>query len=115
MGIGFFQFDNLVRNRVPFALACDGIDFSALYSGVELEHLMRYVLPLDAGPDILEIILRLQARRYQAQDPVVCLCLKGDKSKEWANQLESRGFTNCYFVEGGFEVLLKEHHGSKSS
>ena len=108
MGIGFFQFDNLVRNRVPFALVNLGLGLDEIYAGVELKHIQQFSLPLELPIGVLDIIVKLQARHYQAQDPVICLCENGQKSKFWADELEKRGFRNCYYVEGGSEGLLKE-------
>lgn len=113
MGIGFFQFDNLVRNRVPFALVFAGSSLGAIYSGPEIQHIAQYTLPLDVPFSILDIIVKLQAQHYQAQDPVICVCQNGQESKLWSNELEKRGFRNCYYVEGGVEALLKEFHESK--
>jgi rhodanese-related sulfurtransferase len=109
IGIGFFQFDNLVRNRIPFALVVDnGIDFSPTYSGGELQIIKNLILPLEFNVSVLEILTKLQARPYQTSDPIVFVCQSGEKSKKWASELEQKGFMNSYFLKGGFEEFLRE-------
>ena len=115
MGIGFFQFDNLVRNRVPFALVLEAVDFSVMFQGQDLDHLKKYGMVFDPQVTVPEIVLKLQSRHYQADDPVILLCAQGNLSKVWATQLVAMGFKNCYFVEGGFAALLKGFHESQSS
>ena len=115
MGIGFFQFDNLVRNRVPFALVLEQLDFSSMFQGQDLDHIKKYGMIFDVKASVPEIVLKLQSRHYQAHDPVILICAKGDQSKVWAAQLAAMGFKNCYFVEGGFAALQVGFHESQSS
>lgn len=103
IGIGFFQFDNLIRNRVPFAFFNYNCDFSSIYSGQEATHVQRYSLSVE-NP-----IESIKAINYRNIDPVLFICRDGSVSKDKANDLCKHGFINCYYVEGGFSQLLKSY------
>jgi len=104
IGIGFFQMDNLVRNRIPFCLFTIDVEFDALYKGQELEHIKRYEHCLNHASST-EVHHILETKKYRKIDPVLVVCQNGIQSRDLANQLGVLGYLNCYFVEGGFDQL----------
>ncbi len=114
IGIGFFQFDNLVRNRIPFCLFLLSVDCAKIYKGPELEHILRYSLTSDLNFSAEAAQAELQKRKFRPMDPVVIVCDDGLASKKVADSLGTLGFINCFFVEGGFAQLQQSIHESKS-
>ena len=106
--IGFFQFDNLIQNRVPFALLNEPIDFSDLYGPVERIHLERWSIEVSFEDSPEQAIRKLEERRLPREIPVVLLSRSGDRGESWIEKLEALGFKNCCFVTGGWDHLIKE-------
>jgi len=113
IGIGFFQFDNLVKNRVPFCLFLMGVECSLLYKGQELDHIERYGLKTDLSFSAQSAKSELEAKKYRPMDPVVFVCSDGKLSKVVADELGAFGFMNCFFVEGGFRQLVNSSQEEK--
>lgn len=114
IGIGFFQFDNLVRNRIPFCLFLMSVDCSQIYKGPELEHIQRYGFATGKDLTSENAHKELLNRKFRAMDPVVVLCDDGATSKQLADALGGLGFINSFFVEGGFVHLQHSIRESKS-
>jgi rhodanese-related sulfurtransferase len=108
--LGFFQFDNLVRNRVPFYLLRLNIDVESLYGKMdfmEKQHLRNYSLELsEFSLSLVEPLLK--ERHAQKDSPLVVLDSDGLKSSKFASELASAGYLNVYFVVGGFLGLQAE-------
>lgn len=104
--IGFFQFDNLVRNRVPFYFVSTGVSFEEVYSGPELEHLKRYLAesPFEAS----SILNDLEKKILPKHHAVLVLCENGIESKKMADQLGEAGFSNCFYVLDGWAGIKAE-------
>jgi hypothetical protein len=105
IGIGHFQLDNLVRNRVPFCLFLMDVSLAEVYKGPELEHIKRYGVICDTTFSVESGIKILEERKYRTIDPVVVICGDGVLSHKWADQLSQKGFLNCYYVENGMSQL----------
>jgi hypothetical protein len=105
IGIGYFQFDNLVRSRVPFCLFRFEVSLAGIYKGPELEHIDRYGIACERSFATTAGIRILEERRYRTIDPVLVICSDGVQSKKWADELSRKGYINCYFVEGGLAQL----------
>ena len=101
IGIGFFQFDNLIKNRIPCAIFNEGIDFSQLYGNQEIQHINRYSM------DINSIESSLESLKYRKIDPVLFICPNGSSSEIKAQTLAKKGYINCYFLIGGFAAALE--------
>ena len=106
--IGFFQFDNLVRNRIPFLILHEGIEFSQLYSSMEKAHLERSALSANFLSSPEPILAEIEKRKVPRQIPLVLLNQNGMISPSWVSFFEKNGFLNVYRVTGGWDLILKE-------
>jgi|SRR6185312_12250324 len=106
--IGFYQFDNLVHNHIPFALFTLEFPFEKIYSSEDLKHLQRQLILL-AVVSQNEILSIIENRGFKKDHPIVVLCEKGITSKEIAQALEEMGYMNTFFVLDGFKSLLPEN------
>jgi rhodanese-related sulfurtransferase len=102
--IGYFQFDNLVKGRVPFLFVNLGVDTSALYPHVYKMHLERMQMPITEGDVFTQILERNPAK----SDAIIVLCEDGQKSAPIAEALEKAEFVNVFLVEGGWKKLLAD-------
>lgn len=109
-GIGFFQFDNLIRGRVPFHIVNFGVDFDPLYpmNKFPVERLQvrnrEILLAPDASAEI--VLAEMQLRKVGARDPIVVVTQAGPQALHVAEKLGGGGFANVYFVKGGMDELL---------
>lgn len=100
IGIGFFQLDNLVKNRVPFFLLKDETDIEKFFGPMERIHLRTYSIPLQAM-SLSEAEAQMKERGAQMQSPVVVFCQTGKPSQKLAEDLEKQGYMNIYYVLDG--------------
>lgn len=107
LSLGLFQFDNLIRNRVPFVLFRTEVSIEAAYGVMEKMHLRNFSVVLK--PLGLELAEKaLEERHARLQDPIVVLDEDGTESKKLADELAKKGYQNVYFVLGGWEALESE-------
>lgn len=104
MGIGFFQFDNLIKNRVPFLLLSYGVEFKNFTNGIFQTHLEKHLVSLEKN----ETMSYLEKQKINKEQSMILICTDGTDSKKMADKLESAGYKNVYFINGGFNQLLKE-------
>lgn len=104
--IGFFQFDNLVRNRVPFYFVSTEISFEEVYSGPELAHMKRYLAETPFEPSA--ILKDLELKNFPKHHAVLVLCENGSESQKMADQLGEAGYSNCYYVLDGWSGIKAE-------
>ncbi len=104
MGLGFFQFDNLLKNRVPFVLISYGVDFKNFTTGIFQNHLERHIVNLDPK----ETISYFEKQNFSKEQSLVLVCPSGDVSRKMAIKLEKSGYKNVYFITGGHASLLSE-------
>lgn len=105
--IGYFQFDNLVRGRVPFFLLRPEMDVESVYGVMEKMHLRNFSLVLQAL-ELSQAEAALIERKARKEDPVVVLDQTGDAAKTLAQSLVEAGHLNVYFVRGGWREILEE-------
>jgi len=99
--IGFFQFDNLVRSRVPFFLIHEQIPFSEIYGPVEKMHLEARSVLVDFTQPIAAALKEMQERRIPKAFPIVILSKDGNAGQDWLKTLESEGYNQaCWVVDG---------------
>jgi rhodanese-related sulfurtransferase len=115
IGIGFFQVDNLIRNRVPLNLFLMDVSLEGIFVGPELGHIQRYGSELRPDVQLDSVHNLIKARQSRLMDPVLVICKDGRESKKIADQLGAHGYINCYFVEGGLSHLQQSFHELKSS
>ena len=102
--LGYFQFDNLVRGRIPFLLLNLGVDLSAWYNSVEAMHLNNYNVPVTPS----NYIEQVKAKNLPPHFAIVVIDEDGTTAKEIAAALEASGFLNSYYVRGGIKGLAQE-------
>lgn len=105
--IGFFQFDNLVRNRVPFYLLRSQIDVESAFGVMEKLHLRQFSIFLEPF-SLVSAEAALKERQARLEDPVVVLCDQGDESLRLAQALADQGHLNVYYISGGWQAFLSE-------
>ncbi len=103
--IGFFQFDNLLRNRIPFALLSLGVDFSGFYEEVVYQnHLFSQTIPTTKQ----NVLDDLASRNVSLDHAIIVICPKGDISSRVTPTLEKQGYSNVFIIRDGYEGLLKD-------
>ena len=114
IGIGYFQFDNLIRNRIPVLITSLDVSVQDLYQSLEREHIQRHLFALAKEPSLQDLLVGITDRKLRLIDAVLVICKNGQHSQSLADQLGARGYINTYFVQGGFESLQAEALASKS-
>ncbi len=105
--LGFFQFDNLLRNRVPFALLRSPVDLESAFGPMEKIHLRTYSINLDSL-QLSNAQAALKERGTRKEDPIVVLCETGEASQKLADELAAQDFMNVYFVLDGWKGIQEE-------
>lgn len=110
--LGAFQFDNLVQGRVPFLFINLGVEIAPLYAHMYKMHLERCQLTLaeksmaDASTE--EISAGIHAMKFPLVGAIVVADPDGSKAEAVAQFLEEAGFTNAFFLRGGWQQLTRE-------
>lgn len=96
--IELFQLDNLIDNRVPFLF------FGLLKQKpnsypAKIDHYMKHAVIIS------EAEVEKQLTEKDKGTPVVLICEDGKRSQVLAGQLQKKGFTNVFFVEGGLQSV----------
>ncbi|PIS10059.1 MAG: MFS transporter [Bdellovibrio sp. CG10_big_fil_rev_8_21_14_0_10_47_8] len=104
--IGFFQFDNLVRNRIPFVLIRTELDVETMFPATERAYLQTHTSVV-SELDWKQVTAHLTERKVNKEDPVLILCQDGKKSQAIADRLSAQ-YMNVYYVLGGFQSLKDE-------
>lgn len=102
--IGSFQFENLVRNRIPFTLLNLGASLDDLFPSFHQGHLTSVsvaVSPEQALPRVREL-------RLPAEGAIVLVCNDGEASISLIPRLLDMGYTNVFAVRGGSQTLQEE-------
>ena len=104
--VGIYQIENLILQRVPFTF----LDLTNTGDVIaQFKHLNPYYLNF-----FKNLILKTTAAEYKSTEkfqllskvaPVVIVCDSGDDSKKIANELESIGYINAFYIEGGAKTL----------
>ena len=102
--IGFYQLDNLVRNRIPFLLINLGQDLSHWYESIFKQHLLTQQRRIDS----LEIESMLMNEKIPKDFPIVLLCQNGKESYKSYDSLFRKGYTNVYLIDGGIQQMMTE-------
>ncbi len=104
--IGFFQFDNLLRNRVPILLLLldDGLELRDWYDSLVRLHLEAVAHRTDDS-GALNLV---QDKKVPPQFGILVLDRSGLKSPSVVKSLEQAGYINAFFVPGGYDQLLTE-------
>jgi len=104
MSIDFFQFDNLVKNRVPFILISYGIDFKNYEKGLYQNHIEKHLIVLEP----MKTQEYVESQNLLKEQSIVLVDQDGRISEKWAETLDGLGYKNVFFIRGGFENLQKQ-------
>lgn len=102
--ISFFQFDNLICNRIPFLLVNLGVDLSNLYSSIQKTHLETYQISTVLEKAESDLLMKQISKDFA----IVLICQDGRKSEDLFKKLEKNGYTNVYVVNGGYQQMMTE-------
>ncbi len=100
--IGFFQFDNLIRGRIPFIILSLGVDLKDFYKiPLYQNHLEKVVIYTSADQAQQELV----KKEVAPHEAILVLCPTGDLSAQAVDDLENAGFMNVFYVKNGFQAL----------
>lgn len=102
--IGYFQLDNLINNRVPFAFYNMGPSILEWYGSVSRLHLENYQRLLSAD----EVLADLTARKVPKDFAIVLLCEDGKQSMQLFSELQKESYTNVYVIDGGYQQMVTD-------
>lgn len=102
--INFFQLDNLINNRVPFVFYNLSNSISDWYTSVNKMHVQNYEKMVQES----EVISDIQNSKVPKEYAIVLLCPDGRVSMKLYAELEKKGFTNVYVVDGGYQQIVTE-------
>lgn len=106
--IGFFQLDNLIQGRVPFLFINLGPDIFSWYASLSRQHLEKSLFATIED----QILPNLLAQNIAEHTAIVLLCTDGVRSSKISIDLEKKGYTNVYVIDGGYQQLMTERSGS---
>lgn len=108
--IGYFQFNNLIESRTPFALlSFEDVDLSHWYQHVHKMHYQN-ILIFCEEPTYLE---NFKSKNYPLDFSIVVIDRYGTISPKVVTALEGLGYINCYFVTGGAQGIEAEKQGQR--
>jgi len=103
--IGFYQLDNLVQNRVPFLFLNLSEDISSWYQSIYKMHVETYQVLLKTTEDVMS---ELKTRQIPKEFAILLVCPDGKLSESLARQLEIKGYTNVYLIDGGYQQMVTD-------
>lgn len=107
--IGFFQFNNLLQNRIPLVLVLlDTIDLKPWYNSIVHLHLDN--ISVFCEPE--NVLENIRQRNLPTHFAIVILDMHGHKSAQVTTKLEQIGFNNVYYVKNGFVGISEERQNS---
>jgi rhodanese-related sulfurtransferase len=102
--IGFFQLDNLIQNRVPFILLNLGPSLVPLYTSIYKMHVQNHEILTDE----VQTLKALEEMKAPRDAALVVICENGEKSSRLLMDLEKKGYSNVYLMDGGYQQLMTE-------
>ncbi|MGZ3782658.1 MAG: rhodanese-like domain-containing protein [Pseudobdellovibrionaceae bacterium] len=103
--IGYFQFDNLLQNRVPFLLLMlEQLDVKALYNSMIQLHIENISLTCEASIALESV----HTKKLPSHFAIIVLDKDEKKSPRVVKDLEKAGYTNVYYVKNGYDGILTE-------
>ena len=102
--INFFQFDNLINNRVPFLFFNMSEDLRPWYTSVSRMHLDSYQILVN--PD--QVIATIEEKKAPKDYAIVLLCAEGSDSLQLYSLLQNMSYTNVYVIDGGYQQMVTE-------
>lgn len=102
--IGYYQLNNLIENRVPFLFFNLGPDVGPWYKSMQKLHVEAWQVMLDEN----QIQHELDSRKIPKDFAVLLLCPDGKQSVRIAQDLEKKGYTNVYLIDGGYQQMVTD-------
>lgn len=103
--IGYFQFENLIKNRIPFTLINLDVNLENFFREKFYQSYMESQMHKCNPEEIMNRFAELNLPKDQA---LVLLCEDGNKSLKIFKDLSALGYSNVYYVPQGFKQLLSE-------
>lgn len=92
--IDFFQFDNLVKNKVPFLFLNSAESLTSRYDSLYQTHLQNYEVLCQPEAYTQEI----EQKKLPKEFPIVMRCSDDHVSIKAATDLSEKGFINVYIL-----------------
>jgi rhodanese-related sulfurtransferase len=102
--IGFYQLNSLIENRVPFAFFNLATDLQPWYSSIQKLHVEAWQVLLNED----QIQNELDSRKLPKDFAIVLLCADGKQSERIALDLQAKGYTNVYLIDGGYQQMVTD-------
>ena len=106
-----FQFENLIQTQAHFCFFNLGEDLRLFYGPMERMHFDRVEIKCTAD----EIETHLSERKIPKDFAILIICQDGTTSEAKQKSLETLGYKNVYYVEGGTSKLRLEKSVGKST
>ncbi len=100
--ISYFQFDNLIRNRIPFVILNLGVDLKNFYK-IPLYQTHLESQAINATPETA--LSELNKLNLPLHNAILVLCSDGRASGKTVDHLEKHGYTNVFLAKDGFQNL----------
>jgi rhodanese-related sulfurtransferase len=102
--VGYYQFDNLVKNRIPFMFINFGEDISSWYQSIFKLHIQTHQIltTLDQAEKLLT------EKQIPKDFAILLLCQNGKQSENFTGYLVRNGYTNVYLVDGGIQQMMTD-------
>jgi rhodanese-related sulfurtransferase len=102
--IGFYQFNNLVQNRIPFMFLNLGADLSNWYTSIYKIHVQTHqtLTTLDQAEAVLI------ERSIPKDFAILLVCQNGLQSAQFGQYLQKQHYTNVYVVDGGIQQMMTD-------
>lgn len=103
--IGFFQFDNLLQNRVPFLLiTLDETNLKSWYNSVIQMHIDNISVSCSEETALDAV----KEKNLPLHFAIIVLDIDGTKSSKMTKTLERAGYTNVFYIKDGFQGLSRD-------
>jgi rhodanese-related sulfurtransferase len=102
--IGFYQLSNLVENRVPFLFLNLSTNIADWFTLMAKMHVEVWQVMLSES----QIEAELHQRQIPKDFAIVILCPDGKQSEKIAADLEKKGYTNVYLIDGGYQQMVTD-------
>lgn len=102
--IGYYQLNNLIENRVPFLFFNYGTDLTPWYQSIQKLHVEAWQVMLTESQTQSE----LDSRKIPKDFAILLLCQDGKQSARIAADLEKKGYTNVYLIDGGYQQMVTD-------
>lgn len=100
--VGFFQFDNLIRNRIPFVLLNLGVDLQGLYKIPLYQNHLNAITVTTTAQEAFPI---LKNRNHPPHEAIVVIANENSQSQSLVDALEAQGYSNVFYVKDGVQAL----------